>query len=67
MGENLKEQRDFCDLSLYFDNKELIEAIKETPRNSEKMQILAKKTLTISVKVSDELNKVIKEQRIRFK
>ena len=28
MGENLVEERDYCDLSLYFDNKELIKVLK---------------------------------------
>ena len=58
MGENLSEKRDYCDLSLYFDNKQLVEAIRE-PRLVEE---LVGRYLRISVRISQELNKLIKAQ-----
>ena len=58
MGENLSEKRDYCDLSLYFNNKQLVEAIREP----EQMEELVESCLRISVRVSRELNKLIKAQ-----
>ena len=54
MGENLSEKRNYCDRSLYFDNKQLVEAIRD-PR-------LVGRYLRISVRISQELNKLIKAQ-----
>ena len=58
MGENLSEKRNYCDRSLYFDNKQLVEAIRD-PRLVEE---LVGRYLRISVRISQELNKLIKAQ-----
>ena len=50
MGENLSEKRDYCDLSLYFDNKQLVEATRE-PRLVEE---LVGRYLRISVRISPQ-------------
>ena len=58
LGENLSEKRDYCDLSLYFNNKQLVGAIRDT----EQMEELVESYLRISVSVSQELSKLIKAQ-----
>ena len=57
MGENLREERKYCDLSLYFNNKELIEVL----RAGEGMETLAERWLGVSLKVSDRLTEAVKQ------
>ena len=58
MGENLKQSRPFCDLSLYFHPKDLLEALK----NPSKMSELSEKILKMSVEVSEELSRQIQDE-----
>ena len=60
MGENLREERKYCDLSLYFNNKELIEVLRE----GEGMETLAERWLNVSLKVSDRLTEAVKQFNI---
>ena len=55
MGENLKQSRPFCDLSLYFHPMDLLEALK----NPSKMSEFSEKILKMSVEVSEELSRQI--------
>ena len=57
MGENLREERKYCDLSLYFSNKELMEVLRE----GEGMETLVERWLDVSLKVSDRLTEVGKQ------
>ena len=57
MGENLREERKYCDLSLYFNNKELVEVL----RAGEGMDTLAERWLEVSLKVSDRLTEAVKQ------
>ena len=57
MGENLREERKYCDLSLYFNNKELLEELKD----GNSMETLAERWLAASLKVSDCLTEVVKK------
>ena len=57
MGENLREERKYCDLSLYFNNKELVEVLRE----GEGMEVLVERWLDVSLKVSDRLTEVGKQ------
>ena len=57
MGENLREERKYCDLSLYFNNKELVEVLRE----GEGMETLVERWLDVSLKVSDRLTEVVKQ------
>jgi hypothetical protein len=59
MGENLAESREYCDLSLYFDNRELVEAVRDPGL----MEALARRYIAISVQVSDQLTRVINRQK----
>ena len=60
MGENLREERKYCDLSFYFNNKELIEVLRE----GEGMETLAERWLNVSLKVSDRLTEAVKQFNI---
>ena len=57
MGENLREERKYCDLSLYFNNKELMKVLRE----GEGMEALVERWLDISLKVSDRLTEKAKQ------
>ena len=57
MGENLREERKYCDLSLYFNNKQLVEVL----RAGEGMETLAERWLEVSLKVSDRLTEAVKQ------
>ena len=57
MGENLREERKYCDLSLYFNNKELMEVLRE----GDGMETLVERWLDVSLKVSDRLTEVVKQ------
>ena len=55
MGENLSQSRQYCDLSLYFHNEDLLEALE----NPGLMEILSEKILRMSVEMSEELTKEV--------
>ena len=57
MGENLSQSRQYSDLSIYFRNEDLVEALK----NPGQMEHLVEKIMRISTEMSEELTKVVKE------
>ena len=57
MGENLSQSRQYSDLSIYFHNEDLVEALE----NPGQMEYLVEKILRMSTEMSEELTKVVAE------
>ena len=57
MGENLSQCRQYSDLSIYFHNEDLVEAL----RAPAEMEHLVEKILRMSTEMSEELTRVVNE------
>jgi len=57
MGENLSQSRQYSDLSIYFHNEDLVEALE----NPGQMEYLVEKILRMSMEMSEELTRVVTE------
>lgn len=57
MGENLSQCRQYSDLSIYFHNEDLMEAL----RIPGQMEQLVEKILRMSTEMSEELTRVVTE------